>query len=185
MTLDIQTIENGINTIVDAVPQLSGNAENAMSAIRASWDRAHLGEKRLANTARHNIASYVMGFVAAAYNSGKLKENARESVRNLVNHATSIEAKPSERHEPIEYVPPGSWKGKAGGPWKRKIENDIELTLNHVPNLPGGAWTICIQGVPCLFGNDPGEVEAKTLDLLIKLGISRPVRYDRRAISWS
>lgn len=173
MTPNMKIIENGLDHLVEAFPELAPHAANALSAIKASWERAGLPEKRLANAARHNIASYVMAFVAAAYDTGKVSGGIVSHLRSLMDHAMSIEAKPADRHQPIGHAPREPWRGKEGGPWKRAAGEGHELTLVNIPNMPGGQWTISIRGVPCLYGTDPEEVEDRTVELLALVDAAR------------
>jgi hypothetical protein len=186
MTPNMKIIESGLDRLVEAVPEISPHAANAMSAIKASWERAGLQEKRLATAARHNIASYLMGVAAVAYDSGKMKGDAVNHLRILIEHAMAIDAKPAERHHSISHKPPEPWQGKDGGPWKRDDGHGRELTLIHTPNMPGGQWTISIRGVPCLYGINPNDVEARTVALLALLDdTSRLPHLRKRDINWN
>ena len=187
MMPNMTLIENALARLLQAAPELAPQAGNTLSAIRASWERAGLPEKRLANAARHNIAAYIMGFVASAYDSGKISRDFEADLGRLIGHALSIDAKPSDRHIPTTaYSPAQPWRGKEGGPWKREVGEGREITLVHLPNMPGGHWTISIQGVPCLYGSDPAEVEERTIRLLGLMDSAKkkapPVR---RAIRWA
>jgi hypothetical protein len=53
--------------------------------------------------------------------------------------------------------------------------------------MPGGHWTISIDGVPCLFGTDPLEVEERTVRLLalVDADLMTSGPPIRRAISWA
>lgn len=187
MMLNMTLIENALARLLEAAPELGPQAANALSAIRASWERAALPEKRLANAARHNIAAYIMGFVASAYDSGKISGDFVDHLGLLVGHALSIDAKPVDRHIPTTaYAPAQPWRGKEGGPWKREVGDGREITLVHLPNMPGGHWTISIQGVPCLYGSDPLEVEDRTVSLLALIdSATKKTPPARRAIQWA
>ncbi|MDW9478759.1 hypothetical protein GOB57_08580 [Sinorhizobium meliloti] len=185
---DLKIIENGLERLLEAAPELAVPATNTRSAIRASWERAGLPEKRLANAARHNIASYIMGFVAAAYDTGKVSGPFISDLGMLLGHALSIDAKPVDRHvQTSDFSPPEPWWGKEGGPWKREAGEGRELTLIHLPNMPGGHWTISIRGVPCLYGTDPAQVEERTLRLLgqIDAAAQNPAPPMRRPVQWA
>jgi hypothetical protein len=188
MAPDMKFIETTLARLLEASPDLAPHATNTLSAIRASWERAALPEKRLANAARHNIAAYIMGFVASAYDSGRISEGFEVELGRLISHALSIDAKPAERHKPTTaYSPAQPWHGKEGGPWKRDAGDGREITLVHLPNMPGGHWTISIQGVPCLYGSDPIEVEERTVALLalVDAADTRNAPPMRRAIQWA
>ncbi|MCS4089843.1 hypothetical protein [Rhizobium sp. BK176] len=181
-------IETALARLQGHAPELAPQANNALSAIRASWKRAELPEKRLANTARHNIAAYIMGFVASAYDTGNISRDFVTHLAMLIKHATSIEAHPTDRHVSAPDHSPGKpWHGKQGGPWNRKAGEGRVLTLVHQPNMPGGQWTISIEGIPCLFGTDPLEVEERTVRLLalVDAASKTAVPPVRRAVSWS
>ncbi|MBY3150975.1 hypothetical protein HFO56_00835 [Rhizobium laguerreae] len=184
---NIKLIEQALERLIEAAPELAPQATNALSAIRASQKRAELPEKRLANTARHNIAAYIMGFVAAAYETRRVSGDFVCDLATLIDHATAIKAKPSDRHIPMpDYSPGHPWHGKEGGPWKREAGEGRTITLVHQPNMPGGQWTISIQDVPCLYGTDPLDVEERTLRLLSLVDASkRSAPSLRPAISWA
>lgn len=188
MMPNMTLIENALARLQGHAPELAPQANNALSAIRASWKRAELPEKRLANTARHNIASYIMGFVAAAFDTGNISADFVSQMSLLLRHATSIKARPTDRHVSApRYSPERPWQGKEGGPWSRVAGEGRVLTLVHQPNMPGGNWTISIEGVPCLFGTDPLDVEDRTVRLLSLVDaaaktVAPPIR---RPISWA
>jgi hypothetical protein len=188
MMPNMTLIENALARLQVHAPELAPQAANALSAIRASWKRAELPEKRLANTARHNIAAYIMGFVAAAFDIGNTSADFVYNLATLLKHATSIKATPTDRHVSVpQYSPANPWHGKEGGPWKRKAGEGRVITLVHQPNMPGGHWTISIEGVPCLFGIDPLEVEDRTVRLLALVDAASKTAAPpiRRAISWT
>jgi hypothetical protein len=188
MMPNMTLIETALARLQGHAPELAPQAANALSAIRASWKRAELPEKRLAGTARHNIAAYIMGFVAAAYDTGNISADFVSQLATLLKHATSIKARPTDRHVSApQYVPDRPWQGKEGGPWDRRAGEGRVLTLVHQPNMPGGHWTISIDGVPCLFGTDPLEVEERTVRLLalVDAGSMTSGPPIRRAISWA
>lgn len=166
MTPDITIIEDGISRLVEEIPDLAANATSAMNAIKASWERAKLPEKRLSNAARHSISIYVTGFVAAAYAKGADSDSSLMTMGRLLRHAVDIDATPTDRHVPQKgYVPPEGWSGPDGGPWKKDYKG-LPLTLSYSPHMPGGWWAILIGNVPCLFGDAPEEAEEKTLHLI-------------------
>jgi hypothetical protein len=185
MTPNMQIIEGLIKQLTEALPELAPHAENALSAIRASWERARLPEKRLANTASHNIAAYIMGFVAAAYDTGRIQAGFPTGFADLVRYAVSIEAVPTQRHVRKDgFTAPQNWSGSPSGPWKSNLPGDWELTLLHLPNMPGGEWSIAVNGVPCLYGEDPMAVSTRTIRMLsiVDSPVPPPIR---RAISWA
>jgi hypothetical protein len=188
MMPNMTLIENALARLQGHVPELAPHANNALAAIRASWNRAEFPEKRLANTARHNIAAYIMGFVAVAYDTGNVSGDFVSQMAALIKHATSIEARPTDRHVSApQYSPDRPWQGKEGGPWNRRAGEGRVLTLVHQPNMPGGHWTISIEGVPCLFGADPLDVEERTVRLLALVDAASKTAAPpiRRAISWA
>lgn len=166
MAPDLNIIETEFQRLTSALPELNAQSAVVLGGIRASWDRATLPGKRLANAARHNIASYIMAFVGAAYRTGKITDKNGYHLAKLLRHAVSIEANATNRHViNMDYEPAQNWQGPQGGPWKT-IQGSWNLTLIHTPNMPGGQWSVALNEVPCLFGNDPRELESDMSDLM-------------------
>ena len=174
MAPDLKIIEDGFERLVSEIPDLAASAASALSAVKASWERAALPEKRLSNAARHSIAIYVMGVVAAAYGRGARSDEALKAMGRLIKHSTSIDAKPSDRHVKAGTLTPGGrWEGPEGGPWTSETASGWKLTLVHSPHMPGGNWAVSVGAVPCLYGDDPSDVEARTIDLLSSVDETR------------
>ncbi len=167
MAPDLNIIESGFARLTNTDRAIGVFTANALSAIKASWGRATSIEKRLGGAARHSISVYIMSVVAAAFDRNMLDTASVDTITTLMNHAISIDGDRKSPHVPTEEHDVGpSWEGPPGGPWKAKVPTDRRLELNYVPNMPGGHWSISIDGVPCLFGDDTEEVLIRTLTLL-------------------
>ena len=167
MAPDIEIIQDCVAGIVSAAPQLGPHAAGTLSAVRASWSRAGLPEKRLSSAARHSIASSAMSFAASAYAALADDPESMRIVGRLMKHAAGIDGEPSGRHTRKRgYAPAGEWQGPDGGPWTRVERNSWSLVLFHTPGMPGGDWTVAVGNAPCLYGQDPEEVDARTVAML-------------------
>nr|WP_250808011.1 hypothetical protein [Neorhizobium tomejilense] len=171
----MKIIEDGFIRLANQIPALAINVSSAFSAVRASWERAMLPEKRLSSAARHSIAVYIVGVVGAAFQKGTRSDDDFKAMGRLLKHATAIDATASERHVKVpKFEADAQWNGPEGGPWSRKTKSGWSLGLVHSPRMPGGRWTVTIGDMPCLYGDDPRSVESDTLELLE--GVDRVLR---------
>lgn len=159
-------IEAGFGRLSEENPELAASVASSLAAIRASWERSKLPEKRLANAARHSIAVFVMSVVSTAFTHCRNSDRALMAMAGLIRHATSIDARPTDRHVKLQsFSVPDAWAGPEGGPWTRDIPG-WKLTLVHSPHMPGGSWSISLGSVPCLYGDTAEDVEQATLKML-------------------
>jgi hypothetical protein len=167
MDHELAYIEDGFARIAAGDPTLSALAAVNLASVRASWERARLGEKRLSAAARHTVASAIMLYLGEAHGRGAASDARLGTFAALFRMATEMDVAKSRRHRPTHsWKPPARWKGRTDGPWSRTHPSGHRLTAAHSPGMPGGEWSILVGELPCLYGDDPEEIERRTLALL-------------------
>lgn len=162
--------ENLIEIIKDAkrnLPELNVEADFALSAIKTSLKRSKLQAKKTSAAAKYTIATAAMRFVSDIYRAGKIDNNIVKVVTSIIKGVSTLNYDASKNHEATSRpVLPIHWSGKKNGPWKSNINKKYPLTLTYNEHVPDGDWTVCIHGIPCLYGHVANKVIEDTEKLI-------------------
>lgn len=161
----IRNVSDSIERAAEALPALAGPAGFALRTIAASSGRASLQEKRLSASARLSIASAAMSFAAAALASGG--RHAALHIAPVIRSAVALKAGPArpEHAEGSDEEAPEGWGGETGGPFVADAVGGASLSLTRRPHLPGGDWTVHIDGLPLAFGRTAAEAAERGMAL--------------------
>ena len=154
MNIDSEDLIEIINEAKKSLPALSVEADFALSAIKTSLKRSKLQAKKTAAAAKYTIATAAMRFVSNIYRTGNMNNEIVEIVRKIIMSISTLNYNASKKHERTERPElPAEWIGKTNGPWKSNISKKYPLTLTYNEHVPDGDWTVCIFGIPCLYGH--------------------------------
>jgi hypothetical protein len=174
MVPEIEKIELLASNLRRVSPSVDLAVSAALSGVKASYHRALSPEKRLSSAAKHSISVYIMTLISTVYQSASMSPSVRDTLKQLFELALSLGVTSSTKHIElqIDSLPEG-WVGPDTGPWSHRYKN-FELNLVHNKNMPGGSFSVCINNVPCLYGNDPAVVIEKTTLLIEDLEKKSP-----------
>lgn len=167
MNIDSEKIIEIINEAKKILPELNVEAEFALSAINTSLKRSKLQAKKTSAAAKYTIATAAMRFVCDIHRAGKMNNEIVGVIKNIIKNISTLNYDASKNHEQTGRPKlPVEWNGKKNGPWKSSTNKKYPLTLTYNEHVPDGEWTVCIFGIPCLYGHVANEVIEDTEKLI-------------------
>lgn len=159
MNLLIDQLIADIKAVSCADPKYTNMGNQAVSAITASRDRALLPERGLSLAARQSITSAILRFVAAAMDADnpiKIRGYLTRLFKSAIGFLPPSVPKHEEPSDDIANIPV-DWHGGGKGPFSKKF-GPLRASIVRRPLLPGGDWTLCVNGIPFFFDTDPVQL---------------------------
>lgn len=167
MDIDTKAIQQDIIKIKKYLPQLNIAADMAISAIKASENRSQSQEKNLSAAAKYTVAVSAMRFVTAVFKEVKIDQKTALTLSEIIKKITGLKTNPSKYHNAVKRPDiPSDWSGKEKGPWLLENYKQYSLSVIYSKNLPDGNWTVCIMGIPCIYGADANQTIEDTKNLI-------------------